>query len=428
MESKMQAAEISYAALIGLDWGDAQHALSVRLADATVRRCTVAHTAEAMHGWLEQLGRELRHAPVAVAVEAAHGALVQALLEHAWITLYPIHPRTAARFREAFTPSGAKDDGPDADILLELLWRHRDRLTPLQRDNAATRRLDQLCRARRSAVDLRVELTNRLTSLLKEYYPQALDWLGELHAPLALDWLTRWPTLAATQAARPATVKSFLFRHNVRRPASVEARLAAIQQARALTTDAVVIEVHVLQVNLLVGQLRALRGDLETLETAISAAFAAHPDAALFRELPGAGAVLAPRLLCAFGTDRARFPDADSFQRYVGVAPVREKSGERAWTHWRWTAPKFLRQSLVEWAGQTVVYCDWAKAYYRQQRRRGRRHQAVLRSLAFKWVRVLWRCWHDQAPYREETYLQSLRRKHVPLLDELAAIQAATAS
>jgi hypothetical protein len=97
------------------------------------------------------------------------------------------------------------------------------------------------------------------------------------------------------------------------------------------------------------------------------------------------------------------------------------KSGRQIWTHWRWNAPKFLRQSFVEWAGQTVPKCAWAKAYYQQQKRSGKRHQTILRSLAFKWPRILWRCWQDRLPYDEARYLQSLIQRKSPLAAQLAA-------
>jgi transposase len=120
-------------------------------------------------------------------------------------------------------------------------------------------------------------------------------------------------------------------------------------------------------------------------------------------------------LLVAFGTDRARYPDAASLQKYAGVAPVRVKSGRSVWTHWRWNAPCFLRQSFVEWAGQTIPKCAWAKAYYLQQKRGGKRHQTILRGLAFKWLRILWRCWHDRVPYDNARYEKALAQKHSPL-------------
>jgi transposase len=138
--------------------------------------------------------------------------------------------------------------------------------------------------------------------------------------------------------------------------------------------------------------------------------------AALFKALPGAGPALAPRLAVAFGTDRTRYPNAESFQKYVGVAPVREKSGGQLWTHWRWQAPVFTRQSLVEWAGQTVIWCQWAKRYYERMKAKGKKHHVILRSLAFKWVRILWKCWKTNTAYDEGIYLKALEKKKSPNL------------
>jgi hypothetical protein len=99
---------------------------------------------------------------------------------------------------------------------------------------------------------------------------------------------------------------------------------------------------------------------------------------------------------------------------------VREKSGRQVWIHWRWHAPKFLRQTFVEWAGQTVVHSPWAKAYYLQQKRAGKHHQAILRSLAFKWIRIVWRCWQTRTAYDETRYLEALTRRRTPLAHALA--------
>ena len=153
---------------------------------------------------------------------------------------------------------------------------------------------------------------------------------------------------------------------------------------------------------------------LELLSRSGKAVFASHPNAALFRELPGAGPQLAPRLCVAFGTIQSLYPDPASLQKYVGVAPVREKSGNQIWTHWRWRAPAFLRQTFVEWAGQTVRYSSWAHTYYERMVNKGHKHAAILRSLAFKWIRILWKCWHDHTPYDEARYLQQLFHRKSP--------------
>jgi transposase len=113
----------------------------------------------------------------------------------------------------------------------------------------------------------------------------------------------------------------------------------------------------------------------------------AHPDFAIFNSLPGAGDVLVPRLIAAFGTQRDRYANAAEIQQYTGIAPVTEASGQQHWVHWRWSCPKFLRQTFHEWANQSILYCDWAEAYYRAQRDdKNKSHHAAVRSLAYKWM------------------------------------------
>jgi transposase len=412
----------NYAALIGLDWGHSSHAIALRPTDRAIEQRTLEHSAETLHAWLDELHARFGGRPIALAIENSRGAVIYALAQRPWITIYPIHPKTSARYREAFTPSGAKDDQPDAEVLLALIERHRDRLKPLHRDDDQTRRLDLFGRARRTAVDLRTQLLNRLQSLLQGYFPQALELCGEdLAAPLALDLLARWPTLPALQAVRPATLRAFYYTHNVRRPETVDARVQRLAQARPLTDDAVIIAVSVAQVHGLIAQLRPLQKHIATLDETIAQVFATHPDAALFRDLPGAGKVLAPRLAAAFGTHRGRYPNADSFGQFVGVLPVLERSGGRQWVHWRWSAPKFLRQTFVEWAKQTVRYCAWAGAYYELQKSRGKRPQAIYRSLAAKWIRILWRCWQDRTPYDDARYCAALKAQQSPVHARLLA-------
>lgn len=169
-----------YAALVALDWGDKTHAFACQTAGSNEKQTgQIEASAEALHGWLETMHQTHGGRPVALAIEAGRNALLHALLEHPWLEIYPVHPATSARFRTAFTPSGAKDDGPDAEMLLTLLALHRDQLTRLQMDGPVTRELAALVSARRSAVDHRTQNTNQLRSVLKSYFPQALELVGQ---------------------------------------------------------------------------------------------------------------------------------------------------------------------------------------------------------------------------------------------------------
>ena len=122
----------------------------------------------------------------------------------------------------------------------------------------------------------------------------------------------------------------------------------------------------------------------------------------------------------AFGEQRERYASAEDLQKYAGIAPVTERSGKQSWVHWRLQCPKFLRQTFVEWAAESIRYSFWAQVYYQQQREKGKAHQAVVRALAFKWIRILYRCWQDRTPYDESVYRQALQRRSAPLLHNLA--------
>ncbi len=416
--------QTSFAALIGLDWGDRQHALALLdCSSGKTQSFTLAHSAESVHAWLKELEQRFGSKPVAIALETSKGPLIHMFLEVAWLTVFPIHPATSARLRRAFSPSGAKDDIPDAHVLLELLIHHRAKLRPLLAEDAQTRQLGGLCELRRKSVNHRTYLTNQLGSTLKDYFPQALELVGEnLYSPMALEFLKRWPDLLSLKTCRESTLKAFYYKHNVRSPEAVEKRLQLIRQAKALTADEAIILVATRQVARLIQLLVEIQKHIAQDEKLIREAFKQHPDAELFRDLPGAGPALAPRLLVAFGTDRSRYQSAAELQRYSGVAPVKEKSGGRTWVHWRWNAPQFLRQTFVEWVCQTARFCPWSKAYYEQQKKRGKSHWAIMRALAFIWIRILWKCWTTRTPYDQARYLEALRKRGSSLLQPTSKI------
>ncbi len=406
-----------FSAFVGIDWADRKHDVCVQGADEETREFDrIAHQPQAIEQWAQALFERFG-GPIAIALELSKGPLVYALQKYDFFVLFPINPVMLAKYRQAFVPSQAKDDPTDAELALELLTRHPERLKPLQPQSANMRRLAYLVEQRRLLVRDRVRFTNRIGNALKQYYPQVLEWFDHYDTVVFCEFLTRWPTLKQVQRARASTLERFFWQHHVHRPALIKSRINAIKQAKALTNDDVVIEVHALQVLGLVEQIRVTLGALKRIDEVIAELAPKHLDYELFRALPGAGAVLAPRLLVAFGEDRERFADAAAVQKYAGIAPVTERSGNKSWVHWRWQCPMFVRQTFVEWAEKTVTRSYWAGLFYRQQRDKGKGHQAAVRALAFKWIRILYRCWKTHTPYDEATYLKALKRSGSRLLD-----------
>jgi len=407
----------SFGALIGIDWADAKHDICLQAVDSEKHEHLVLpHCPQAIDEWARALHARFGGKSIAVCLELNKGPLVYALQKYDFFVLYPVNPSTVAKYREAFTPSHAKDDPTDAQLQLELLSRHRDKLKALRPQSASIRALQQLVENRRRLVGDKVRITNRLTSALKNYYPQPLQWFNDKDTLIFCDFLERWPTLKQAQRARKSTLTTFFHQHNVRYAHVIEQRIQTIKNATALTTDEGVIDPNVLLLRALVSQLRVTLEAIEHFDAHTKTLCASLSDYPLFDALPGAGPVFAPRLLAAFGEQRERYAHVDELQRYSGIAPVTERSGQKSWVHWRTRCPTFLRQTFVEWAGQTIPRSFWAGAYYRQQRDKGCSHQVAVRALAFKWIRILFRCWQNRIPYDESTYLTALKRSQSPLL------------
>ena len=173
--------EETIAAYIGLDWADAEHEVTMLVVETgEVESRKLKQESEALADWVQSLRERFSGRKVAIAIEQRKGALIYALMCYDFLILYPVNPKTLARFREAFNTSGAKSDPSDSGLLLDLIRLHRDKLRPWVPEDADTRLLQMLVQERRALVDEGTRLTNRLKDTLKQYFPQALEWAGEL--------------------------------------------------------------------------------------------------------------------------------------------------------------------------------------------------------------------------------------------------------
>jgi len=411
-----------FAACIGLDRSDRQIDICLHVPGSTPQYLVLDNKPETILPWLDTLRQNFGGQPVALCLEQPAGGLLHLLTGHDFLTLYAINPLTLSKYRTAFTTSHAKDDPGDAYFLMELVRDHRDKLPLWQPDEVTTRILASLVAARRQAVDVRTQFTNQLQANLKLYFPQALELAGsQMHSAMACDFLTRWPTLQELQRARPNTLLKFYHAHGSRSKATINARLELLRTSVPLSNDVALLSTAVLTTDLLIDQLKPLTAALSKFEQRIDSAVAEHQDGFIFQSLPGAGALSSARLIAAMGSDRTRYQTAQDVQNYSGIAPVVKKSGKVRLVQRRYRCPKFVHQTFVEYAAQSIPHCAWAKAYYRQQRGRGCGHYTAVRALAFKWQRIIFTCWQKRVAYNEATYLAALQRRHSTLLAGTAA-------
>jgi transposase len=415
-----------FAAFIGIDWANDKHDICLLAIGSEKREFRVlVHQPKVIDEWAHSLRKRFAGKPIAVCLELAKGPIVYALQKYDCFVLFPINPATLAKYRQAFTPSHAKDDPSDAALALDFLLHHRDKLKRLKPQSEKLRKLMRLVEQRRRLVGDKTRFSNRLIDALKQYYPQALECFGDRDTAVFCDFLERWPTLKQAQQAHKTTLTAFFKAHRVPAATVIEKRIRILKEAMALTIDPAVIEPNQLLVSVLVDQLRVSIKAVARFDKEIQVLTHELPDAALFDALPGAGDVFTPRLLVAFGEDRERFEDAAELQKATGIAPVTERSGNKCWVHWRTQCSVFLRQTIVEWTEQTINRSFWATAYYRQQRSKGATHSAAVRALAFKWIRILYRCWKTRTPYDESTYLMALQKRGSSLLQTITAPIAA---
>jgi Transposase len=208
------------------------------------------------------------------------------LSKYAHLVLYPIHPNTVDHYRKSVYPSGAKSDPSDAALILDLLYKHPERLRPFQPDTAETRTLQLLVEGRREAVDDKTRSINRLIAQLKMFFPQVLEWFSTVDTVVVGQLLQKWPTLDELQRASASKVAAFLRKHRI--PDSrITALQQLIQQSVVAIRDTAVLESSALIVRRLVRQIEILRESIAEHDKRIAELAEAHPGLWYFLFLAG---------------------------------------------------------------------------------------------------------------------------------------------
>ncbi len=413
---------MEWVACAGIDWGDKTHAYMVQTADGKKQDGWFGSSPEEVHEWARGLGERFPGGTIIVAVEQGRGSLLYALMAYEYLVLVPINPRASKAYRESLRLSGASNDPSDAALIGDFAMKHLTELRVWRPDEERTRKIRLLCEQRRSLVDQRTALTHTLSATLKEYFPQVLQWFGDEASPYLREFLTHWETLEQASQASVDDITNVLKSRGRRKASAVSQELIEkIRVAVPLTRDTAILDACSMYARSFIALLDPLDEEIAKYDQAIAVEWADHPDRKIFDSLPGAGAVMAPRLAVAFGLERSRYDAAAELQQYSGIAPVTEQSGRHWWVHARWGYPTFLHQTFHEFAQASLPHSTWARAFYHEQRDRGAGHHAAIRALAFRWIRILFRLWKTGEEYDEQRYIEVLKRKRSPIVRRLAA-------
>lgn len=388
---------------VGVDWAEAHHDVCVvNEAGRVLGKRRVPDGLEGVRQIHELVaGHAEQPEQVVVGIETDRGLLVGALLA-AGYQVYAINPLSASRYRERHVTSRAKSDPGDAKVLADLVRTDRHNHRQVAGDSELAEAVKVLARGHQDLVWSRQRFVNRLRNTLREFYPAALEAFKDLDSGEALAVLGRAPTPWQGRQLSQAKIVSALRRGG--RARNLEEQAAQIQtilRSEQLQAPARVSSAYGVIVRSTVTVLQNMNQELAALEAELTQSFEGHPDAEIYRSLPGLGVVLSARVLAEFGDDPNRFDHPKSRKAYAGTAPITKASGTRLVVLARVARNRRLADACYLWAFASLTRSAGARRYYDTLRSRGQTHHQALRALANRWVGILHGCLRYRTAYSE---------------------------
>ncbi|MEU4429033.1 IS110 family transposase [Actinoplanes sp. NPDC024001] len=406
---------------VGIDWAAEIHAVCVQdEAGRKVAVFTVAHTADGLTALVRRLSRIGEPETMPIGIERPDGRLVDVLLE-AGHPVVPVKPNAIKAWRDGEVLSGAKSDAGDAEIIAEYLRLRRHRLRLATPYSVQTKALRTAVRTRGDLVEMRVAAGNQLSALLDAHWPGAKTIFADVTSPIALQFLTRYPSARDAQNLNAKRLSSFCAKHGYSGRRSGEQLLARLRGAPTATIDETLCEAVRDAVLALVNVLKALVGSIKDLDRKVSAALGEHPDGEIFTSLPRSGQINAAQMLAEWGDCRQAYDSPDAVAALAGASPVTNQSGRHRAVHFRWACNKRFRVAITTFADNSRHTSPWAAKVYADARARGHDHPHAVRVLARAWIRVIWRCWQDRVAYDPARHGNAVRLIQPGQNDLLAA-------
>ena len=382
----------------GIDWGSEKHRVCLMNRDGQVlAERWIEHNGDSLAELTAWLRRETSDAPslLAAAIEIPRGAIVETLLEHGF-AVFSINPKQLDRFRDRYSPAGAKDDRRDALVLADALRTDMHCFRPVRLDDPAVIRLRELSRLDDELAQEQNRAVNRLREQFHRFFPQLLQLCECADEP----WLWTLFELAPSplRAARltEARITRLLQQYRIRRITATEVR--TVLKTKPLTLASGAAEAAAEHALLLLPRLRLLhqqRTDLARRISALLDELAAptegrkeHRDAAILLSLPGLGRKIAATMLSE-ASQAIAGRDYHALRCYSGAAPITRQSGKKKTVVMRRGINERLRNALYHWARVSVVYHPQSKKRYAAMRACGHSHGRALRGLADRWLKVL---------------------------------------
>lgn len=382
----------------GIDWGSEKHRVCLMNREGQIL-CErwIEHSGDSLAELTTWLRRETSDIPslLAAAIEIPRGAIVETLLEHGF-AVFSINPKQLDRFRDRYSPAGAKDDRRDAFVLADALRTDMHCFRPVRLDDPDLIRLRELSRLDDELAQEQNRAVNRLREQFHRFFPQLLQLSACADEPWLWALFELAPSPLAAARLTEARIARLLQQHRIRRITAAEVR--AVLKTKPLTLAPGAAQAAAEHALLLLPRLRLLDQQRTDLARRISALLdqlatpaqdrQEHRDAAILLSLPGLGRKIAATMLSE-ASQAIADRDYHALRCYSGTAPVTHQSGKKKTVAMRRGVNQRLRNALYHWARVSVVFDSHSKKRYAAMRACGHSHGRTLRGMADRWLKVL---------------------------------------
>ena len=382
----------------GIDWGSDKHRVCLIGRDGQIMaERWIEHSGDSLAELAAWLRQHTSDSPslLAAAIEIPRGAIVETLLEHGF-TVFSINPKQLDRFRDRYSPAGAKDDRRDAFVLADALRTDMHCFRPVRLDEPAMIRLRELSRLDDELAQEQNRAVNRLREQFHRFFPQLLQLCESADESWLWALFELAPLPARAAKLSEAKIARLLQQHRIRRITAAEVR--AVLKTKPLTLAPGAAEAAAEHALLLLPRLRLLHQQRTDLARRINALLdelatpaegqQEHRDAAILLSLPGLGRKIAATMLSE-ASQAIADRDYHALRCYSGAAPITRQSGKKKIVLMRRGINQRLRNALYHWARVSVVFDPQSKKRYAAMRACGHSHGRALRGMADRWLKTL---------------------------------------
>lgn len=381
----------------GIDWSD--RSFQVCFVDQEAKVLEEFSIKKTSKGFYELLERARCYPEIELAIETYRSPLVDFLLSQGY-RLYWLNPNRVSSFRGRYKSSRVKDDRFDAYVLAQVLRSDKNSLPLIKPLPEKVERLKLLWNDLEVLLKEQTRLKNRLSSVLKEYYPAFLNCFEDPFSPAALAFLKRYPTSREAQQLSLSDLTAFFETLHVYSDSyalKVYENLRSSFQVRPILVE---VRSHLAQA--ITQQLLQIGRLIKDYEKRLEKASEEVEELRPLEGIKGLG--LKSRIGILIYFYHREWKDFREAQAAAGMSPATYQSGKFRFVHFRKGCIKWARDLFTQLAYSTLLYQPWARLYYDRKRKEGKKHYHALRCVGNIWIKILFKLWKDRKTFSHEKH------------------------